>query len=61
MEKFSFNISLNGRHLFRTDLYDSGDADAIQEQLVKRFPSSEGFRISRSAHPMYTTSTKIAN
>lgn len=66
-----FNISLHGKHLFRTDEYLSCDVEerhytththpSIQAELCKRFPASEGFTISRNEKPNCITMTTLDN
>lgn len=59
MKKYHWNIALNGHYLFRTsaDDFDHKTFDLIESLLLCKFPSSEGFAISR--YETTTTQTFI--
>lgn len=48
MRRVKFNVSKNGRYLFRTDwfLFES-DAKDAKAELIERFPSREGFKVEQ--------------
>ena len=57
-----WNIAQNGMHLFRTDEYQFLPGESrIEEELIKRFPNSEGFTILRYERTASSTMTTITN
>lgn len=49
-----FNITLNGKHFFATDkrsCTDSTKAIELKKVLFKKFPKSEGYKITASFNP----------
>lgn len=58
----SFNIALNGRHLFRTDPSKMGfDVVGVREVLAAKFPASEGYTITRERIANEIHSSRIDN
>ncbi len=47
---FEFNVSINGRHFFRTgdSITTQEHAERVNKELRDRFPTSEGFAVSCS-------------
>lgn len=53
---FEINVSLNGRHYFATSersIRDSKQCIEIKTELERRFPESEGFKVSVSGQVSY--------
>jgi hypothetical protein len=51
---YEINVSLNGRHYFATaprSLTTSKDAVTMTLDFIKRFPATDGFKISVSYNP----------
>ena len=53
------NVSLSGRHFFTTERNGIGiesHANHVYDEMVSRFPASEGFEVTltRWENPMYT-------
>lgn len=46
MREFSFNVALDGEHLFRTDYYDEYDMGRIKDVFIRSFPRNKGYVIS---------------
>lgn len=47
LREFQFNVSFNGRHIFRTDWYD--DLEKVQQIracLLERFPKEAGMKVA---------------
>ena len=42
-----FNVAYCGQHVFRTDTYDSRDADVVEKHLVELFGVSLAYSITR--------------
>lgn len=62
MNQYQFNVSHNGKHLFRTDWYDiQEDAVRIAAALSAKFPASEGFAITQLKRPMSMTASQVPN
>lgn len=62
MNEYRFNVSLNGKHLFRTDWYNDGCvADVIQAELARAFRAADGYKISRYSRSLSMQSKDIAN
>lgn len=46
---FEINVSLNGRHFFATSersIQDAGKAESLYKVFLKKFPESEGYRVT---------------
>lgn len=57
-----FNVSLDGKHLFRTDEYTDGiQIQQIECHLVKRFRLGDGYRIERNSKTNTIYSNEVEN
>jgi hypothetical protein len=56
-----FNVALNGRHLFRTDVYESEQAARIQIELIINFRKEDGYTIERSSRDPVWSTLKVGN
>lgn len=48
---YEINVALNGRHFFATDprsITNTNDLEKVLTVIIKKFPESEGFKISIS-------------
>jgi hypothetical protein len=49
MTETYFNVSHDGKHVFRTDTYDDVQTiNRMRDILIARFPATEGFDVSES-------------
>lgn len=62
MSHVYYNVSLNGRFLFRTDEMQSFDVpEALEGILTSKFTAAEGYRVSKAISPAVWTSTNLPN
>lgn len=59
MNYIHFNITYNGRHLFRTDEYLSWEVSVMQEHLLEKFPREGGYAVHRVERPNVSTHTEL--
>lgn len=59
----AIHVSLNGRHLFRTEQQVMGFdiPKGLVETLAAKFPASEGYKISVETKPNSGRSVEVAN
>ncbi len=56
-----FNVALNGKHLFRTDVYEGEQAARIQIELTAHFHKEDGYTIERSSRDPSWSCAKVEN
>lgn len=62
MNRIYYNISRNGKFVFRTDEILQMDLpNELEETLCKKFPAEEGYRVTKSQAPNVWSSTDLHN
>lgn len=62
MDMIIYSIALHGKFLFRTGEFQGlVDCERVQEILVRKFPASEGYAITRERHPATFTTARLEN
>lgn len=62
MDMIIYSVSLHGRFLFRTNEFQGlVDCERVQETLIRKFPATEGYAITRERHPASFTTARLEN
>lgn len=58
---YSYIVSKDGKHLFRTDWYYNWECDEMEKTLKERFPKELGFKVFRNERDNSITSVTLEN